>query len=305
MRMVGRARDAVTLSTGGKPLVCAEDSFLARLPWDRTIAEIKTEPARGEITKLVGARGGGYLRAALDKVVPEERRAATPLYLLLDDISGASLVAGWAWSRWSTEWMSRPATMAAKGSMPPRRRMEGICSGFRPGSSALSADGTPSPSQNSADVVDLRNPDDPEGWHPFTVQSDVGMRRARRIDVWIDGVIRIDSAFQDSATNPQGGRTAVHEYRLTATADPLTLKLASVHAEPRVLPYAECPTAAGNVERLIGVPLADLRARVLEDLRGTLGCTHLNDALRALAEVPALVERLHRLQPAGPGASGH
>jgi hypothetical protein len=31
---------------------------------------------------------------------------------------------------------------------------------------------------------------------------------------------------------------------------------------------------------------------VLKSLPGTLGCTHLNDALRALAEVPALVGRL-------------
>jgi hypothetical protein len=31
---------------------------------------------------------------------------------------------------------------------------------------------------------------------------------------------------------------------------------------------------------------------VLRDLRGTAGCTHLNDALRALAEVPKLVEQL-------------
>jgi hypothetical protein len=40
--------------------------------------------------------------------------------------------------------------------------------------------------------------------------------------------------------------------------------------------------------------LADLRQLVLERLRGTAGCTHLNDALRALAEVPHLVALLER-----------
>ncbi|HEY2659678.1 MAG TPA: DUF2889 domain-containing protein [Caulobacteraceae bacterium] len=122
------------------------------------------------------------------------------------------------------------------------------------------------------------------------------MRRARRIDVWVDDLIRIDAAFQDSATNPQGGRTAVHEYRLTAAADPGSLKLLAVYAEPRVLPYPECPAAAANVTRMIGTPLPDLRERVLNDLRGTAGCTHLNDALRALAEVPALVQRLRQIE---------
>jgi hypothetical protein len=31
---------------------------------------------------------------------------------------------------------------------------------------------------------------------------------------------------------------------------------------------------------------------VLDRLRGPLGCTHLNDMLRALADVPALAEQV-------------
>ena len=149
-------------------------------------------------------------------------------------------------------------------------------------------------------MTDLRHPEEPDGWHAFTAQDGVvGMRRARRIDVWVDDVIHIDSAFQDSATNPEGGRTAVHEYVLRATADPASLQLLTIAADPRVLPYAECPGAAPNVTRLLGERLgADLREQVLRELPGTLGCTHLNDALRALAEVPVLVQRLTSAGPA-------
>jgi Protein of unknown function (DUF2889) len=299
MRMIGRARDAITLADGGLK-VCAEDLFRARLQWDRTIVEIEAEPNRPNIHRLVGARGGGYLRKALDELLPEERRNATPLHLILDDVSGASLVAGWAWSRWTSDWLARSTSEDSAPTRPVMRNMEGVCTGFRPGSSALAADGTSSRQQNHADVIDLRNPADPEGWHEFTLQSGaVGMRRARRIDVWLsDGLIQVDSAFQDSATNPEGGRTAVHEYRLTATADPISLKLLSVEAEPRVLPFAECPAATLNVGRMVGAPLNVLREKVLEDLRGTAGCTHLNDALRALAEVPSLARRLEPVQPA-------
>ena len=57
---------------------------------------------------------------------------------------------------------------------------------------------------------------------------------------------------------------------------------------PRVLPYDECPLAVRNVAALAGLPLSELRGAVLERLRGPLGCTHLNDMLRALADVPVL-----------------
>jgi hypothetical protein len=118
------------------------------------------------------------------------------------------------------------------------------------------------------------------------------MRRARRIDVRFDTRIVIDAAFQDSATMPAGGRAVVHEYRLSATADPQSLRLLSIEAEPRVLPFVECPGATANLSRLLGTPLTELREKVLVELRGTAGCTHLNDALRALADVPALTHYL-------------
>ena len=43
---------------------------------------------------------------------------------------------------------------------------------------------------------------------------------------------------------------------------------------------------------LLDTPLPELRDKVLAELKGTAGCTHLNDALRALAEVPVLVQHL-------------
>jgi hypothetical protein len=51
--------------------------------------------------------------------------------------------------------------------------------------------------------------------------------------------------------------------------------------------------AVANADRMVGTPLADLRTAVLEQLtratQGHDGCTHLNDVLRSLAEVPVLV----------------
>jgi hypothetical protein len=291
MCLAGRARDIVT-PPSGVAMTCAEDWFDAVLRPDRTIVAIESQPARPALSRLIGQRGGGGLRQVLEEVVPEERRRATPLYLILDDISGASLVAGWAWSQWDPNWLAA-GRAALKGFDVEKafRSREGICIGFAPGSSGLN----PGTDRSGTPTTDLRHPEDPEGWHAFTVQNDVGLRRARRIDLWQDEGIVIDSAFQDSATTPEGGRAVVHEYRLRATADPASLRLLSLEAEPRVLPFAECPGAAANVSRLLDTPLPQLRERVLAELRGTAGCTHLNDALRALTEVAALWKYLRPL----------
>ncbi len=55
-----------------------------------------------------------------------------------------------------------------------------------------------------------------------------------------------------------------------------------------MLPYAECPGAAPNASWMAGTELRAMRTEVLERLRATDCCTHLNDGLRSLAEVPVL-----------------
>jgi hypothetical protein len=289
MRLVGRARDLLT-PLDGPARVLAQDEVRVGVGPDRTIQDIETVPSRAGVAALVGARGGGRLRALLGDVVPAERDAGTPLYLLLDDLSGATLIGGFAYSQWPDQW---PADwIAERGRRASQRRMEGVCIGFQPGSSALAPDGTSRFSHDIRAVQPLPDPADPIGWHDLEHVTDVSMRRARRIDVHLGDVIEIDAMFQDSATVPAGGRVAVHEYRVEATADPITGALLSVTADPRVLPYRECPLAALNVGRMVGTPLSELRANVLERLKGVDGCTHLNDALRALAEVPILVAPL-------------
>jgi hypothetical protein len=282
----------LTPPDGSAPVVLAEDVVDVGAAQDRTIEDISAEPARPHLTGLVGTRGGGRLRGRLAEVVPDEIAAGTPLALLLDDLAGATLIAGFAYRQWTTEWMS-----ARPGAPAPRRRMEGICAGFRPGSTALDSDGVGRDIHDVRPVRPLPDPADPLGWHPLAEIREVSMRRARRIDVWKDdqGLLRVDSMFQDTSTVPGGGRVAVHEYRLEATIDPADGVLLSATADPRVLPYLECPTAVPASRLVEGTPVAELRSVVLERLKGTVGCTHLNDALRALAEVPVLAAPL---QPA-------
>jgi hypothetical protein len=79
---------------------------------------------------------------------------------------------------------------------------------------------------------------------------------------------------------------------MLATADQETGTLTRVEAIPRVLPYPECPLAAPNATWMAGTELRAMRAAVLERLRHADCCTHLNDGLRSLAEVPVLAASL-------------
>jgi hypothetical protein len=294
-RLHGRARDYITPLDGGPGQASREATLEASLDVDRTITAIAATPAPAHLQALVGERGGGHLRMVLREKLPELHAEGHPLYLLLDDISGTSLISSWGWSLWNPDWLSGGAN-----AIPPEvlakmmRDRAGVCWGLQIGHSGMSPNRAAF-HEDAADGGDLRNPADPEGWHEFPPVAQVSMRRARRIDVWRDpasGLIHLDSAFQDSAPRPAGGRAALHEYRLTATVDPQTMELLSLEPEPRVLPFVECPGAVGNARGLVGTPLPKIREAVLNELRGAAGCTHLNDALRALAEVPMLVGQL-------------
>ena len=173
--------------------------------------------------------------------------------------------------------------------------MVNICTGFTEGASSLTDEGVPDHvNQSSTEVGPLANPEDPIGWHAMPDQAGRPQaRRARRIDIWrAEGVLKVDAAFQDSGPNPQGTRTAIHEYRVYAEVDEASETLVSLQALPLILPYRECPGASLKAARMIGQPVGAFREAVLETLVGTLGCTHLNDVLRALADVPALARLL-------------
>lgn len=286
LRLDGRARDVVTLNSCDEPRVVAVGSVEVGIGDNRTIEDVAVDPPRPGVEQLIGCRGGGYLRAALDEFLPGERESGSPLYLLLDDVSGTSLIAGFAWSRWTEDWLNTPRRA-------PRLDMENVCIGFRTGSTALIEQRDGMQNHRVQPVGSLLHPDDPSGWHQLIDLPDVSMRRARRIDVWEeDATIVIDAMFQDSASDPEHGRVAIHEYALRAIADRATMTVTSIEPDARVLPFMECPSAMGTAHAVVGAPLSELRAVVLDKLSKAKGCTHLNDAIRSLAEVPVLLRHL-------------
>lgn len=280
MDMQAKGRD---LWTGyeGVHHICDAAFFSMQLSAEREILAISSSDDAPALDAMIGARAGGASR----KIIQDVGRdwVGRVLYQLLDDFAGASLVAGWTWSNWR-DW--RDIWDRADAPAILKRDMTDICVGFSAGGSALLADGIVNhEGQSRAAAVDLQRADDVLAWHDAPPQSGVAFRRARWLDVQRgDGGLHFHAGFQDSATSPHGGRVAVHEYRLRGmmTEDGV---LSALNVTPYVLPYRECPAAAVQAERVIGQPMGDFRRHIIEQLRGTAGCTHLNDMLRALADI--------------------
>ena len=293
---VGRVRDYRTGGAAGEPgEVIGTAEMRAVLDDDKTIRSISATPEPGRLQEIVGHRAGGHLRMFIREIMPELVVQAVPLYLVLDDLSGSALVSNISWSMWDPALMlDRRSNLSDEEFETMMAGRANVCWGLAEGNSGLTfrRDVT---EVAAADAGELRNMADPLGWHEFAETEGPGFRRARRIDVWRDpatGLLTIDSAFQDSAKKADGGRTAIHEYLLRVTADLDTLEVLSLEPEARILPFPECPGAIHNTRRLVGSSLAEIRDEVLRQLRGAEGCTHLNDAMRALADVPVLVKSL-------------
>jgi hypothetical protein len=301
-RMTGRGQDSLLLLDGSQHLL-AQQSVTIDVGTHRNIIAINAAPACSGLDGLVGARAGGQSRTLLGEVLPGERAEASLLHGLIDDFAGASLVAPWALSRWPSQARANaeaPKATDQKG--PARRSMSGVCIGLRPGASSLDSNGMPRQDKQSyCRVVSLIHPEDPQGWHSLADQAGPGMRRARWTDIRLEGdFVLIGAGFQDSAVSADGGREAIHEYRIAATAHATTGKLLAIEITPHILPYNECPKAIPNTVRLLGGSLAEFRQKVPETLPGTAGCTHLNDVLRTLADVPALTGKLKGAQSTAP-----
>ena len=107
-----------------------------------------------------------------------------------------------------------------------------------------------------------------------------------------NGVITVNAFFRDSHMGSDGVETVIHEYTVTAAVDAKQMSVIQCQARPRVLPWRECPQAAGSAARLAGMSVVGLRRQVREEFVGPTTCTHLNDSLRGLEDVDHLARTL-------------
>jgi hypothetical protein len=224
---------------------------------------------------------GGFRGRAI-ALLPDAVQDLTLLNLLLDDFPGAALVAGYAMQR-HPSWTQRRI---------PVEHLAGAadqCAGWARDATILVSTGDTGivPTPTTAPVPSDGH--DPSAWHERPPLAPGSMRRARRLDVVDDGDrVRFDVHFRDSYVDRDGVEGAVHEYSLRGHLDLTTRTITDLDAAAHVLPWVECPAAVGSAEWVVGAPVDDLRAVVRRDFLGIATCTHLNDTLRGLADLPAL-----------------
>ena len=311
--IVGGARD---LRTGGDgdSTVLAEARIEAAFDPERRLVSASSTPPVDWLEDVVGTRAGGGFRRRLDEVVPESD-AGSLVRQVLDDMPAGVLISGYGFMRMAHRQGLKPSSLT-----PPNvlDRMVDLCSGWRAGGVAAASIGSGHgvPMQDCPPAPELRGeldstvdepdatvdePDatvddrdasrasDPWAWHDMDTLPCDHMRRRRCLDVTgeADGSFTVWAMFRDSVGEPDGTESVLHEYAVLATgADGV---LTSLEAYPRVLPFPECPAAAGHVSALVGTKVADLATAVPEVLTGIASCTHLNDLLRALGGLAGLL----------------
>jgi hypothetical protein len=289
LHLVGRGRDLLT-TAAGEARTLSQTTFRAEVAYldKRTVAAIESDPAEPALAGLVGERTGSGFRTRVDEALPGHRDSESLLYQLLDDVTVAVLISGYVLS--TLPLAPPPAAEAAM------RRNENVCAGWRSGATimvGIDETGRP-PMVVGPELPGLLPDDDPLSWHELPTLPEHGMRRHRRIDAWPndDGLVSVDCFFRDAHMSDEGTETAIHEYAVTATVDPESEVVVDGAADPRVLPWVECPPAADSAGRIADVALGDLRRTVRTTFTGTTTCTHLNDQLRSLAGVRALLPML-------------
>jgi hypothetical protein len=293
--LVGAARDLRT-GEGATPAaadtaketageVLAEVRVRAEVDAPRHLAALETSPADPRTDTLIGLTVGSGFRAAVNAAVPDEREAASALFLLLDDLPVAVIISGYA--------------LLYSGTLGEMRVDDGmvksdICSGWRSDGTmmvALRATGR-LPVPVGPVAPHLEPDDDPLAWHAIPDLPPGAMRRRRLVEVTAGDPHTVFAMFRDTHVDQAGDETVLHEYSFTAELDPTTLVLSHSQAVPRVLPWSECPAAAASASRLDGQVATDLRPYVARQLRGITTCTHLNDLMRSLGDLGALTAAL-------------
>lgn len=282
----GSLRDLVTTDTGAAVIACEARLEVDVAYWEeRRIRRIEADPPTDGLDALVGLSAAAGFRRPARSLLPDDDHLASALGQLLDDVPVAVVISGFEIRRFDREQFgaSRPIRI--------RPWVADACAGYVTGGTAaidreltggsIVPVGPPAP--------DLVPGDDALSWHDVGPLGPGDMRRRRRTDVWhSDGRLVVDAMFRDAHMGTDGVETVVHEYELAAVVDVTTGVVTAARAGDRVLPYRECSAAAASADRIVGLDLAAVADHVRSTFSGASTCTHLNDALRSLADVDVL-----------------
>ncbi|MCU1454199.1 MAG: hypothetical protein JWN46_2345 [Acidimicrobiales bacterium] len=293
MVQVSQGRDLLTEADGSAVVIATARATTTIHYTDGPIVQqIVTDPGVEGLDALVGRRASAGFRGALEASVACE--PGSLVHLLLDEVPAATLVSGYALGHAAQRGDLDMARMSVRGS-GPTLQIADLCAGFVTDGTMMREIGKTGrpPAATGPPAPEIADATDPQGWHDIAPLPPDATRRRRRIDVTKDdGQIHLDVHFRDSHMAPGGLETVIHEYKVSAAVDPSSWTFTACSAQAAVLPWWECPGAVASAGRLIGQPVGGLRTWVRAELVGPPTCTHLNDTLRGLEDVPFLVDAL-------------
>lgn len=280
--VIGTGRDLLTRADGATVLGRA-DVRMTLTPPAAIVTAVEVDATELDVSALLGASVSTGFRRSLQRAIPPELRSGMH-YRLLHDLPGATLVS------------QAVPIQAGHTLFEPRDLMvmADVCQGWRSGAyqvSEVAAGRAPQPIGPVPNELD--DPEDPLAWHETPPFEGDSFRRGRRMDVWREaGDLHFDLHYRDAYRPVEGSGMVVHEYSVRGSADPASLTIRQIGTEAHALPWADCNSVVASSDELVGIRLGDCDQTVRTRLRGTAGCTHLNDSLRELDEVPGLAATL-------------
>lgn len=249
-------------------------------------------PTPEQLALLSGSNPSHGYRKQLGQAVSDHVARTTLWHLVLDDLPGITLVSGVAPQHAEALAGGGPITeMTIAAADQMAEFMADICAGWAREATMLrefnSADGLPIACGPIAPNIET-----PAGvWHDMPQLVAHSVRRQRRIDVTVTPQAWVfETHFRDSAVNEIGEHRCVHEYLLRGSADPASGAVRELECRALTLPWQECPGAVASAQRVVGQRLTDIRSMVRTDFHGASTCTHLNDTIRSLGDIPSLAE---------------
>ncbi|MGE0387530.1 MAG: DUF2889 domain-containing protein [Gammaproteobacteria bacterium] len=240
--------------------------------------------------ELVGESSWTGFRGLLLRKGAADCQPGTLLYQLLDDVPVAAMITGYMDARAGRRSVRRAATAPD---------WINVCAGWIEGGASHRriAGGEAGFIIAGPVATPLADGSDAYAWHAQPRLPDGAMRRRRRIDLRRSGTaIVVDSILRDVFIEPGDVETLVHEYAIETLVDAQTLRVTASSARHGSLPTVDCPAGTASAARLAGLDCTDLREAVRRGFRGPTTCTHLNDSLRALADIAVLARRLDDLE---------
>lgn len=290
LRLVGRARDLYTGTSAGDGRIVgtAELEMTVDTTDSPVVTSIDTVADRPGIdaSGIIGHSPISGFRKALASEFGASIPRGSLIRLLLHEVPIASVVA------WSA--LGRRGQLAAEMERQQTPRRD-VCAGWRKdgaldlavsrGFSLYGIDSPPAPALDSED--------DPVAWHTFPPLLVGSMRRRRRMDVTFPSgpsdEVTVDAFFRDAHVNPGRIEQALHEYSVQATVSVTDRVITSIKVAAGALPSGDCPAALLAVSSLVGSAVDNLEEQTRTTLRGTAGCTHLNDVLLSFADLWSII----------------